>query len=111
MFRSLLPVTALLLAPFGLLSPAALEPPPTEGTVRGRIKDVRGAAGMLLLTVGEGKEARDHAFLILDTRFVGPTGSEIKVGDLREGDVVEAALSRDGRSAREVRVLPVAPVP
>ena len=56
--------------------------------------------------MGEGKQARDRTFKIADARIVGPTGSEWKVGDLREDDRVEIEKTPDGKLIQEIRVLP-----
>ena len=73
--------------------------------IKGTIKDVRGTNGELVVTVGEGNDAKDKTFLIKDARFVGPDKSELKVGDLRVGDLVEVEMSADGKSVQEVRVV------
>ncbi len=79
---------------------------PVAEIFKGRIADIRGTDGTLVLTMGTGTEARDKTFLIKEARFVGPWGAEWKVGDLREGDLVEVELSADGKTVLEVRVLP-----
>jgi len=76
---------------------------------KGKIKDVQGTNGILVLTVGAGEKTEDRDLLIRDARFVGPTGSELKAGDLRPGDVVEVEMAADGKQVQEVRVLPARP--
>jgi putative ubiquitin-RnfH superfamily antitoxin RatB of RatAB toxin-antitoxin module len=102
MFR-FLTAAALGLAAAGAL---AAPPPPKPTMLTGVIRDVRGIYGQLTLRVGEGARARDLALDIKEARVVGVAGAEWKVGDLREGDRVEVKLAADGRTAREVRVLP-----
>jgi hypothetical protein len=80
--------------------------PPKTTVLTGVIRDVRGIYGRLTLRVGDGRKAKDWALEIRDARIVGLAGAEWKVGDLREGDRVEVRLAGDGRTAREVRVLP-----
>jgi hypothetical protein len=72
----------------------------------GRIKDVRPAWYLLVLTVGEGKQARDLRFDISEARIVGPSGSEWKGQDLRVGDPVRVTLTADGRLVQQINVLP-----
>jgi hypothetical protein len=90
----------------GALTAGAPTASPGKQVFEGRIRDVRGVFGTLTLTLGEGRQARDHTFPIREARIVGPGGAEWKVGDLREGDRVEVELAGDGRTAQEVRVLP-----
>lgn len=91
---------AVLLGCFAFSAPAA---PPVY---KGSIKDVRGTIGTLTLTLGEGKNAKDQTFLILEARVVGLSGNEGKVGDLREGDWVEVLMTADGKMVQEIRLLP-----
>ena len=72
----------------------------------GRIRDVRPAWYLLLLSVGEGKEVRDLRFDISEARIVGPSGSEWKGQDLRVGDRVRVTLTADGRLVQQIDVLP-----
>jgi hypothetical protein len=72
----------------------------------GRIKDVRPAWSILILTVGQGKEARDMRFDIGEARIVGPSGDEWKGQDLHVGDRVRVALTPDGTLVQQVSVLP-----
>jgi hypothetical protein len=95
---------ALLLGALPVL--AAAEEENKEKTFRAQIKDVLGTDGTLIVTVGKGDEAKDRSLLIKDARFVGPDKSEIKVGDLRKGDLVEIEMTPDGKAVHEVRVLP-----
>jgi len=60
----------------------------------------------LTLTIGKGKNATDQKFQIPEARIVGPTGSEWKVGDLRNGDRVEVEMTSNGKTVREIRYLP-----
>ena len=71
----------------------------------GRIKDVRPVWGILDLTVGAGKEARDVRFDIGEARIVGPDGDEWKGQDLRVGARVRVQLTADGRLVQQVSVL------
>ena len=72
----------------------------------GRIKDVRPAWSLLILTVGQGKEARDMRFDMGEARIVGPSGAEWKGQDLRLGDRVRVELTADGTLVQQVSVLP-----
>jgi hypothetical protein len=72
----------------------------------GWIKDVRPAISLLILTVGEGKEAQDRRFDIGEARIVGPSGNEWKGDDLRIGDRVRVELTADGTLVQQVSVLP-----
>jgi hypothetical protein len=71
----------------------------------GRIKDVRPAWDLLILTVGKGKEAQDIRFDIGEARIVGPFGNEWKGQDLRVGDRVRVGLAADGTLVQQVSVL------
>jgi hypothetical protein len=75
----------------------------------GRIKDVRAAWGNLILTVGQGKEARDMRFDIGEARIVGPSGAEWKGQDLHLGDRVRVELTADGTLVQQISVLPDRP--
>jgi hypothetical protein len=98
-------------------NPEAVVPVGRQGEVRfqdrpaagrsseGRIKDVRPAWGLLILTVGKGKEARDLRFDIGEARIVGPDGAEWKGQDLRIGDRVRVDLTANGRLVQQVSVL------
>ena len=72
----------------------------------GQIKDVRPAWGILILTVGKGKKARDLRFDISEARIVGPSGAEWKGEDLRVGDPVRVEMTTDGTLVQQVSVLP-----
>jgi hypothetical protein len=72
----------------------------------GRIKDVRPAIGVLILTVGEGKEAREVLLNMSEARIVGPSGNEWKGQDLWVGDRVRVEMTRDGRLVQQISVLP-----
>jgi hypothetical protein len=72
----------------------------------GRIKDVRPALGILILSVGKGKEARERRFDIAEARIVGPSGAEWKGQDLHIGDRVRVEMTEDGTLVQQVRVLP-----
>jgi uncharacterized protein (TIGR03000 family) len=72
----------------------------------GRIKDVRFVWGILVLSVGEGKKARDIRFDISDARIVGPSGAEWKGQDLRRGYRVRVEMAASGRLVQQVSVLP-----
>jgi hypothetical protein len=76
------------------------------GPFDGRIKDVRPVWGILVLTVGEGKKARDRRFDISEARIVGPSGAEWKGQDLRRGDRVRVELTTDGELVQQISVLP-----
>jgi hypothetical protein len=79
--------------------------PAAGRSYEGRIKDVRPVWGILDLTVGAGKEARDMRFDIGEARIVGPDGAEWKGQDLRVGARVRVQLTADGRLVQQVRVL------
>jgi 3-dehydroquinate synthase class II len=79
--------------------------PAAARSYEGRIKDVRPAWGVLILTVGKGKEARDLRFDIGEARIVGPDGDEWKGQDLRVGDRVRVQLTADGRLVQQVSEL------
>jgi hypothetical protein len=72
----------------------------------GRIKDARPAWDLLILTVGEGKEARDLRFDIGEARIVGPSGAEWKGQDLHIGDRVRVKMADDGTLVQQLSVLP-----
>jgi hypothetical protein len=72
----------------------------------GRIKDARPALGILILTVGEGKEARDVRLDMSEARIVGPSGNEWKGQDLWIGDRVRVEMTRDGGLVQQISVLP-----
>jgi hypothetical protein len=91
---------------FGAILARAPAAPPTLVVFEGHIKDIRGTAGTLTLTLGDGGQARDRTFLIGEATIRGPERAEWKVGDLRAGDRVEVVLTADGRTVRLVRVLP-----
>jgi len=105
MFRIAL-AAAVVLGSWALSVPAVAQLPQRGKVFPGRIKDVRGTMGALTLTIGKGKQARDRKFQIPEARVVGPTGSEWKVGDLRNGDRVEVELTGDAATVREIRVFP-----
>ena len=79
--------------------------PAAGRSYEGRIKDVRPVWGILDLTVGAGKEARDMRFDIGEARIVGPDGDEWKGQDLRVGARVRVQLTADGRLVQQVSVL------
>jgi hypothetical protein len=79
--------------------------PAAGRSYEGRIKDVRPAWDTLILTVGEGKEARDMRFDIGEARIVGPDGAEWKGQDLRVGDRVRVQLTADSRMVQQVSEL------
>jgi hypothetical protein len=91
---------------WGALTASAPAAPPVPVAYEGLIKDVLGTAGTMTLTLGEGKQARDRDFLILEARIKGPDQAEMKVGDLRPGDRVQVEMTADGRLVRVIRVLP-----
>jgi hypothetical protein len=101
MFRSACAIVLL-----GVLTVSAPAAPPAAMVFEGPIKDVRGTAGTLTLTLGEGKQVKERAFLILVARITGPDGAELKVGDLRQGDRVQVEMTADGRMVQLIRVLP-----
>jgi hypothetical protein len=72
----------------------------------GRIKDVRPVWGLLVLTVGQGKQARDMRFDMGEARIVGPSGDEWKGQDLRIRDRVRVAMTPDGTLVQQISVLP-----
>jgi len=72
----------------------------------GRIKDVRPAWGLLVLTVGQGKQAREMRFDMGEARIVGPSGDEWKGQDLHIGDRVRVAMTPDGTLVQQISVLP-----
>jgi hypothetical protein len=83
-------------------------PPPEQPAplvYEGRIKDVRPAWGLLILTVGKGKDARDIKFDIVGARIVGPSGNEWKGQDLYIGDLVRMERTPDGRLVQQISVL------
>jgi hypothetical protein len=89
-------------------APVRLPPrrkPAAPRPYEGRIKDVRPVWGILILTVGKGKEARDMRFDISEARIVGPDGNEWKGQDLRIGDRVRVGLTAGGRLVQQVSVL------
>jgi hypothetical protein len=79
---------------------------PGATVYEGRIKDVRPVWGILILTVGEGKEARDVRFDMTEARIVGPSGSEWKGQDIYIGDRVRVQLTADRRLVQQISVLP-----
>jgi hypothetical protein len=81
------------------------EQPPAGRVYEGRIKDVRPAWGLLVLTVGKSGEARDLRFDISEARIVGPSGSEWKGQDLQVGDRVRVQLTADGGLVQQVSEL------
>jgi hypothetical protein len=93
-------ITAVVL---GSLTAGALAAPPAPQVFTGRIKDIRGTDGTLTLTLGEGKEAMDRNFLIMEARIVGQGGAEWKVDDLHRGDLVEVEMARGGKLVKEIR--------
>ena len=101
MFR--IAFTALLLGSLGV---GALAAPPARQAFTGRIKDVRGTAGTLTLTVEEGRRVTERTFLIIEARLGGLGRAEWKPGDLSQGDLVEVEMAHGGRLVQEVRVLP-----
>jgi hypothetical protein len=90
----------------GLLTVSAPAAQAAATVFEGRIKDVGGTYGTLTLTLGEGQQAKARTFRIREARIVGPTRTEWKVGDLREGDWVEVEMTRDGQMVQEIRFLP-----
>jgi hypothetical protein len=92
---------------WGALTASAPVAPPAPMVFEGTIKDVRGTDGSLTLTIGQGKQAKDWVFLIVEARIMGPDGDEIKVGDLRRGDRVKIEMTRDGRMVQLIHLLPV----
>ncbi len=72
----------------------------------GRIRDVRPAVSLLILTVGKGKEARDMRFDIGEARIVGQSGDEWKGEDLQVGDPVRVTMTDDGTLVQQINVLP-----
>jgi hypothetical protein len=103
MFRS-----ACAIVVWGAITAGTPADPPAPAAFEGRIKDVRGTSGTLTLALGDGRQARDRAFLIVEARVRGPGGSEWKVGDLRAGDRVRVELTADGGMVQVIRVLPAA---
>jgi hypothetical protein len=101
MFRS-----ACVIVLLGVLTVSAPAAPPAPMVFEGPIKDVRGTAGTLTLTLGEGKQAKDREFLISGARITGLDGEEIKVGDLRQGSRVQVEMTADGQMVQLIRVLP-----
>jgi hypothetical protein len=88
-------------------APAEETPERQRGKVyEGRIKDVRPAIGVLILTVGEGKQARDVRLDMSEARIVGPSGNEWKGQDLWVGDKVRVEMTRDGGLVQQISVLP-----
>jgi uncharacterized protein (TIGR03000 family) len=83
-------------------------PPREQPATRfeGQIKDVRPAWGILILTVGKGKEARDLRFDMSEARIVGPSGAEWKGEDLKIGDPVRVEMTSDGTLVQQISVLP-----
>jgi hypothetical protein len=73
----------------------------------GRIKDVRPAISLLILTVGKEKDAQDRRFDIGEARIVGPSGNEWKGGDLQIGDRVRLTMADNDRLVQQINVLPV----
>jgi hypothetical protein len=127
MRRRCLPITAVLtLAGAALAAPGCGKPPrqpdlavtrvsaPADATpggqggevYEGRIRDVRPAWDLLVLTVGEGKQARDLRLDMGQARIVGPSGSELKGQDLRLGDRVRVTMTADGTLVQQINVLP-----
>ena len=87
-------------------APADAAPERRGGKVyEGRIKDVRPAWGVLVLTVGKGKEAQDLRLDMSEARIVGPSGNEWKGQDLWIGDRVRVELTRDGKLVQQISVL------
>jgi hypothetical protein len=72
----------------------------------GVIKDILGTDGTLTLTLKDGKQVKDRAFLITEARVKGTYGNELKVGDLRPGDRVQVVMTADGGMVRVIRILP-----
>jgi hypothetical protein len=127
MRRRCLPITAVLtLAGAALAAPGCGKPPrqtdvavirvsaPADATLEGqgakvyegRIRDVRPAWDLLVLTVGEGKQARDLRLDMGEARIVGPSGSEWKGQDLLLGDRVRVTMTADGTLVQQINVLP-----
>jgi hypothetical protein len=100
-----LALVAVLLAGVALVASAQRRAPRKGKVYAGTIKDVRGAAGTLTLSMKASKGTKDRKFRIAEARFVGLDGDEIKVGDLREGNYVEVEMTADNRLVREVRVV------
>jgi hypothetical protein len=101
MFR--IAITSVLL---GSLTAGILAAPPGPRVFTGRIKDIRGTDGTLVLILGEGRRLTDRTFLITEARIVSPGGAEWKVEDLRPGDLVEVEMALRGELVQEIRVLP-----
>ena len=88
-------------------APADVAPERRGGKVyEGRIKDVRPAWGVLILTVGKGKEERDLRLDMSEARIVGPSGNEWKGQDLWIGDRVRVEMTSNGRLVQQISVLP-----
>jgi hypothetical protein len=88
-------------------TPESVDATPEDGKVyEGVLEDVRPAWGYLILTVGQGKEARDVRFDMRGARIVGPSGNEWKGQDLWVGDRVLVEMTADGRLVRQISVLP-----
>jgi hypothetical protein len=79
--------------------------PAAPRSYEGRIKDVRPVWGILVLTVGKGKEAQNRRFDISEARIVGPSGNEWRAENLRSGDRVRVELTAGGRLVQQVSVL------
>src|SRR5262249_6694241 len=84
---------------------ARLEEQPTSTVHEGRIKDVRSALGVLILTVDKGKDKCDLRLNMSQARILGPSGGEWKADDLRNGDRVRVELTADLRLVQQIRVL------
>ncbi len=83
-----------------------LDPPANLRVYEGRIKDIRPVWGILILTVGKGKKARDLRFDMSEARIVGPSGAEWKGEDVWVGDRVRVELTRDLSLVKQITVLP-----
>jgi hypothetical protein len=81
--------------------------PAAPRSYEGRIKDVRPVWGILVLTVGQGKKARDMRFDIGHARIVGPSGAEWKGQDLQVGDRVRVEMTAAGTLVQQLSVLSI----
>jgi hypothetical protein len=85
----------------GLTLAQPAKPPVYKGT----IKVLLAADGSLTLTDIVNGGDKDRTFLIDRARIVDEGKSEIKVGDLHVGDVVEVEMDGGGKIVNEVRVI------
>ena len=75
--------------------PFTLAAPPAPPVFTGHIKDIRGTDGTLVLTVGEGKEARDQAFQITED-LLDVEGDAGRTGKRVQKDAVRGKLTYPG---------------